>query len=48
MRIQEEIKELQECYFSPKINRKSSQEAVRSLDNFLEDQNKYESMKKNK
>lgn len=37
---------MQECYFSPKINRDQKQVEVRSLDLFLHDQAKYEDQKK--
>ena len=46
IRLLEEEKELKECYFSPKINRRPSNENIRTLDDFLSDQSKYDSMKK--
>ncbi|KAL4450444.1 hypothetical protein ABPG74_019342, partial [Tetrahymena malaccensis] len=47
LKFQEDQKELKECVFAPQINRNNS-ENKRTLENFLEDQKKFEINKKNK
>ncbi|EAR85908.2 hypothetical protein TTHERM_01060780 (macronuclear) [Tetrahymena thermophila SB210] len=47
LKFQEDQKELKECVFSPQINRNNS-ENKRTLENFLEDQKKFEINKKHK